>query len=67
MAREACSRCGERWNDLHSWTLAPCALGRELKGWLCRSCDIELNGFVLSFFRVKGRKKLMEDYVDGDH
>ncbi len=62
--RKTCSRCGELSPKLHSWTLAPCALGREIKGKLCHRCDIDMNAFVLSFFRVKGRKAAMEKYRD---
>lgn len=64
MARErkTCSRCGDRHNKMHTWTLRPCAVGHEINGALCDRCDIELNAFILSFFRVKKRRELMEKY-----
>ena len=67
MARErkTCSRCGQR-GKLYAWTLNPCASVTEIKGKLCERCDIELNGCILSWFRVKNRKELMEVYESID-
>lgn len=60
--RTTCSRCGEK-AKLYTWTLAPCALHpKQLNGRLCERCDEELNEFVLSFFRVRNRRALMEKY-----
>lgn len=55
-----CAHCGGM--ATHRWTLAPCALGKSLDGRLCGSCDVALNAFVLSFFGVPGRKKLIRQY-----
>lgn len=64
-ARKTCSRCGDR-GYLFDWTLSPCSmLPKQIRGRLCARCDIELNEFVLSWFRVRNRKKLMEDYAGG--
>lgn len=63
--RKTCNRCGQR-GKLYAWTLNPCAAVTEIKGKLCERCDIELNGCVLSWFRVKNRKQLMETYENID-
>ena len=48
---------------MHNWTLEPCAMGgKTIHGRLCHRCDIEMNDFVLAFFRVKGRREAMEKY-----
>ena len=61
--RTTCSRCGDKPAGLHNWTIDPCAMeNKTLHGTLCHRCDIELNEYILSFFRVKGRKKAMEKY-----
>lgn len=36
--------------------------GKSVKGLLCHRCDIDLNDLILSFFRVKGRREMMEKY-----
>lgn len=60
--RKTCSRCGER-TALHTWTLSPCAmLPKEISGALCTRCDDDLNAYILSFFRVRNRRQLMEAY-----
>lgn len=63
--RKTCNRCGAR-TKLYAWTLNPCAAVTEIKGKLCERCDIELNGCILSWFRVKKRKELMETYENID-
>lgn len=60
--RKTCSRCGER-RKLYTWHLSPCAmLPKEIKGRLCDRCDEDLNQYILSFFRVRNRRQLMEAY-----
>ena len=66
--RRKCNRCGEL-NAKNKWTLAPCALllggkKKQIRGRLCDRCDIELNAFILSWFRVPKRKQLMDDYKE---
>lgn len=62
--KQKCRRCGER-RPKHSWTLAPCALnGKRIKARLCDRCDIELNQFILSWFRVPKRRELMKAYEE---
>lgn len=65
LLRRKCSRCGAFGK--HKWTLAPCALlmndkKKQIKGRLCDQCDIELNSFILSWFRVPKRRELMKTY-----
>ena len=61
-SRKTCSRCGQR-RILIEWTVSPCAVRpKEIKGQLCDRCDIELNAYILSFFRVRNRRKLMDEY-----
>ena len=60
--RKTCSRCGDR-GELLKWTLAPCALyPKTVTGALCYKCDEDMNDLILSFFRVRGRRQLMEKY-----
>lgn len=63
MARErkTCNRCGARAR--HTWTVDPCALmSKTIKAKLCDQCDIEINRYILAFYRVPNSKKLMEAY-----
>lgn len=58
ISRVPCSRCGKpstfQWNA--------CANGNLYVG-ICTECDIALNGMVLEFMRIPGRKQLMKKYV----
>lgn len=62
--RKTCSRCGDQPVYLFDWTMNPCAVDNTIHGKLCRQCDVDFNACVLSFFRVRNRKKLMEIYDD---
>ena len=65
--RKTCSRCGER-GKLHNWNLSPCAtFPKEIKGRLCTRCDLDLNRYVLSFFRIRNRAQLMREYEKEVH
>lgn len=37
-------------------------VNKTLHGRLCDRCDIDLNEIILSFFRVKGRREMLEKY-----
>ena len=68
LLRRKCNRCGERGAH-HKWTVHPCALDKDgkrktIKGRLCTRCDIELNAFILSWFRVPKRRELMKAYEE---
>jgi hypothetical protein len=58
-----CTRC-RKHPGVHDWTLEPCSVPDRdnIKASFCHECDIELNDIMLSFFRVKGKTKLMEAY-----
>lgn len=57
-----CRRC-RKHEGVHGWTVEPCAKpGRPIKAKLCDDCDIEVNDYILSFFRVKGKTALIEKY-----
>jgi hypothetical protein len=42
--------------------MRPCAAGEATAFHLCDLCDFALNRFVLRFFLVPGRRKLLADY-----
>lgn len=57
-----CVRCRKN-EGTHSWTVEPCAKpGPPIKAKLCDECDIEVNDYILSFFRVRNKTKLIEAY-----
>lgn len=56
-----CRRC--RKNPAkHKWTVDPCAAPGTIKAELCDDCDVEVNDFILSFFRVRNKTVLMDNY-----
>ena len=62
LKRVRCSHCG-RLPCGEQWTLDACADGNkgEQHG-LCIGCDIDLNAFLLDFFRVRDAKKKIGKY-----
>lgn len=57
-----CSHCGERPAE-HWWTVSPCAAdNKTIRKKLCTECDVFINDFILKFYRVRGRTKMIEDY-----
>ena len=58
ISRVPCVRCGRP--GVHQWQV--CANGRRYSV-VCLACDIELNRVVLDYMRLKGRGKLMKQYI----
>lgn len=57
-----CRRCRKN-EGTHGWTVEPCAKpGGPVKAKLCDDCDVEMNNYILSFFRVRNKTKLMDAY-----
>lgn len=56
-----CVRC-RRNPGVHSWTVDPCAAPSAIKAKLCDDCDVEVNEYILSFFRVRNKTKLIQAY-----
>ena len=57
--RLKCQRCGKQAES--QWQC--CANGNR---WLpvCERCDIDLNGAVLRFFKIKNRGPLLAQYIE---
>ena len=56
-----CTRC-RKHEGVHTWEVNPCAAPRTIKAILCDSCDVEINDYILSVFRVRNKIKLMTAY-----
>ena len=59
ISRIPCKRCGKP--SRYQWQV--CALNNVYMG-VCQECDIELNELTLNFFKIKGRKKILDRYND---
>jgi len=57
MSRIPCRRCGSPSTE--QWQI--CALDNVWMG-VCRKCGNELNEITLKFFKVKGWKKIIQQY-----